>query len=499
MPTILAPDYLLTGPDPDLLLPDYAVLVRDERIAAIGPMADLLAEAADARVERLADCVLMAGLVNAHQHGRSLTAIQLGFADEVLELWIAGRRRRGVLDPGPLAQLAALDMLQNGVTCAVHANTALGSGDYEAEIRAALAGYDAAGLRVVMCVGAQDRGFLVYPDHAQTAFLAGLSPGLQEVLARPRPHPYAGDLAATTALMDRLLADFAGHPRISFCYGPAGPQWVSDELMAGLARDAEKKGIGLHMHALESLAQSAVCKQLYPDGTFAHLDRLGALSERTVIAHGVYMSPADIEIAARRGVTVVRNPGSNLRLRNGTAPLGDFLRYGLRVAIGTDNSALHNDEDLLAELRLAAGLARTPDWHIDDRPDVTDQLSMLTVNGARAAQLDGTIGRISVGMRADLAAISLARATAPYLDPDCSPLDLMLARAGGSDIRLAMVDGRILYRDGRLAETDRSAVEERVRTMAEAAAAPTDAEAAELLPELKTGLIQHYQRLTRMG
>src|SRR5260221_6763433 len=155
--------------------------------------------------------------------------------------------------------------------------------------------------------------------------------------------------------MDRLLADFGGHPRISFCYGPAGPQWVTDEMLAGLAHDAEKKGIGLHLHALESRAQSVTCERLFPGGTMRHLDRLGALSQRVSIAHGVWMTPTDIEVAAERGATVVRNPGSNLRLRNGVAPLREFLRHGLPGAIRTHHTALAGDEDLLGELRLAAG------------------------------------------------------------------------------------------------------------------------------------------------
>jgi cytosine/adenosine deaminase-related metal-dependent hydrolase len=338
---------------------------------------------------------------------------------------------------------------------------------------------------------------LVYPEEDAPAFLASLSPDLREVLERPRPHPYAGDLAQTIALMDRLLADFAGHPRISFCYGPAGPQWVSDEMLAGLARDADRKGIGLHMHALESRAQSIACERLFPGGTMRHLDRLGALSGRVAIAHGVWMTPADIEMAVERDATVVRNPGSNLRLRNGIAPLGEFLRQGLRVAIGTDNTALHDDEDLLSELRLAAGLARNPDWESEDRPTTIDQLSMLTVNGAVAAQLDFLIGRIAMGARADLTALSVGRTTSPYLDPDSHLLDAVLARATGADVRMTMVDGRILFRDGRLPETDLVAIEEAVRRTADETRPPLDPEAADLLPELKARLGHHYADLTR--
>jgi cytosine/adenosine deaminase-related metal-dependent hydrolase len=347
-----------------------------------------------------------------------------------------------------------------------------------------------------MCVGAQDRALLVYPEEETSNFLAGLSPELSQALTRSHPHPYAGDLASTIGLMERLRSDYEGHPRISFCYGPAGPQWVSDEMLAGLARDAEKKGIGLHMHALESRAQSVVGERLFPGGTMRHLDRLGALSPRVSIAHGVWMTPTDIEIAAERGATVVRNPGSNLRLRNGVAPLGDFLRQGLRVAIGTDNTALVGDEDLLGELRLAAALARTNHWDVEDRPTTADQLAMLTVNGAIAAQLDFLVGQIQVGACADLVALSLTPAQRPYVDPSVPLLDVLLARATGRDVRLTMVDGTIVYRSGELQFIDRAEVEAQVRATAEASRAPFDPAIAELMPELQAQLRRHYGRLT---
>ena len=145
---------------------------------------------------------------------------------------------------------------------------------------------------------------------------------------------------------------------------------MSDELWKELARDADRRGIGMHLHALESPAQSAAIAHLYPDGVFAHLVRLGAINARAVIAHGVWVTDRDIDTIARADATVVHNPGCNLRLRNGIAPVARYLACGVRVAIGTDNASLTDDEDLLRELRLAALLARTPSWHGDPPPQV---------------------------------------------------------------------------------------------------------------------------------
>src|ERR1700731_1966048 len=97
--------------------------------------------------------------------GRGLSQIQLGQHDSFLETWIASRRSRGPLDPYAMAKLSAIQMIANGVTAAVHANFSFGTGDYERELRDQCRAYDEAGIRVTMCVGAMDRGDLVYPPH----------------------------------------------------------------------------------------------------------------------------------------------------------------------------------------------------------------------------------------------------------------------------------------------------------------------------------------------
>src|SRR5690606_25796288 len=107
----------------------------------------------------------------------------------------------------------------------------------------------------------------------------------------------------------------------------------------------------------ESPAQRLAARELYPGGVFQHLESLGAMTQRTVVAHGVWAEERDMDVLARTGATVVRNPGCNLRMRNGIAPMALYLHKGVRLAIGTDNCSLDDDEDLLAELRLAGVLA----------------------------------------------------------------------------------------------------------------------------------------------
>jgi 5-methylthioadenosine/S-adenosylhomocysteine deaminase len=491
---ILAPSYLLPEPDPESLIKDGAALIEDDRIVAIGTVEALAARSPTALVDRLDGKLLMPGFVNAHQHGRAIGTLQLGYRDDQLESWIAARWRRGPLNAGAQAALAAAEMLRHGVTTAIQANSATGSGDYEAELRATLQAYDAIGLRALVCVGAQDRALTVYPEEATARFVEGCSPELQAVL-RGRRSVYAAGPDETLAMMQRLLSDYAGHPRLTLGYGPAGPQWTSDAMFRAIADDSERRGLPVHLHCMESPMQARFCREIYPEGVLRGLGKLGLGSSRVSLAHGVWLTPDDIEVAAGYGMTVVRNPGSNLRLRNGLAPLDQFLEQGLSVAVGTDNTSMDDDEDLLAELRLATDLAlgqTGPSYGRAVRPDLADQLAMLTVNGAAAAGLGAQVGRIRAGWQADLTAIDLTHVTGPYLDPLLSPVDALLRRASARDVAMTMVAGRILWRDGELIGQDMAALIEAVRQDGHSSRLTADPQLAALAPELLRRLDSHY-------
>jgi len=489
---LLAPQWLLTEPAAQSLRQGYGVLVEDDRIVAVASLPELGRDYAHAQRIDLPDCILMPGLVNAHQHGRGLSQIQLGYDDTFLEAWIAARRGKGVLDPYAITYLAALEMLANGVTCAIHANYTYGTGDYASEVREQLRAYDDAGLRVTLCIGYQDQGALVYPPH-EGCHLHGLPQALRDWLTRPGAQAYAGSVQDTIALMHRLLTDYADHPRIRLCYGPGGPQWVSDSAWCALAQDARQHGLAIHTHALESPAQARAARELYPGGVFQHLDALGVLGPRTILAHGVWIEENDMPLLAQRGVSIVRNPGCNLRMRNGIAPLARFLKHGLNVAIGSDNVTLQDDEDLLSELRLADQLARDPDWHGAAPASVDQLLAMLTINGARAAQWDERTGRIAPGLAADLVAIDLTRACTPMLDADMPLLRAVLSRSRGTDVRMTMVDGRIRYLHGKHVDADLHQARAAAVACAHAACAQVDALRRDQAQQAVQHLCQHYR------
>jgi cytosine/adenosine deaminase-related metal-dependent hydrolase len=468
------------------------VAVQGGRVAEIARADVLRTHWPSAQFIELPDCLIMPGLVNAHQHGRGVSQIQLGYHDGFLETWIASRRGRGILDAYAITKLAAAHMVIQGVTTTIHANYSYGTGDYESEVRAQLKAYADIGIRVAMCVGAMDRGVIAYPPH-EACFMAGLPGDLKDWLSSPGAVSYAGDAAGTIALMGRLRADYGKDSRVQLCYGPAGPQWVSENLWRALAHDAAENGLGLHFHALESPAQRAAAAELFPEGVFSFLDRVGAMTPRSVIAHGVWVSDADMDVIAKTNATIVRNAGCNIRMHNGIAPLARYLKHGIRVAVGSDNATMSDDEDLFQELRLAGSLGREPDWNAPPPPSTDQLLEMVTTNGAVAAQFASEVGTLDVGMRADLVAVSLQRTRSPYLDPDMPLLEAFLARVQGSDVRLTMIDGEIRYRDGHLVGISIDEIEQYAVSSAHAARRPADPQVREYALRFHDYLATHYR------
>jgi cytosine/adenosine deaminase-related metal-dependent hydrolase len=464
-------------------LREATVLVKDGRITAVGrdvPVPE------NAEVIDLGAAVLVPGLVNAHQHGRGISQLVMGYPDRPLEPWIAARRRHGPPDIHAVTRLAAEAMLAHGVTATLHANYTYASGDYAAELRAQIDAYRAAGLRATVCVGVQDRGGLVYPDGDASAFAAGLPADARALVAAPAPPPYAQDWDASLALMESLQAETADDPLVTLAWGPAGPQWVSDALWARIAADAVHRGVGVHFHLLESPAQAAAARRLYPEGTLARLRACGLFGARTSCAHGVHMTPADMDIAAAAGLTVVLNPGSNMRLSNGPPPVAALRAAGVRLALGTDNCALADDEDYLRELRLAALLGRT-EPAMTPADEAAALLRMATADGAAAAFLPAGHGTIAPGAPADLAAFRIAPA-----GPDTPPdrlVELLLARGSGRDCVLTVVAGVVRFAARR---TD-LARRDHWRDRAAASVAARDLRApAEAVTALQNALSAHY-------
>ena len=458
------------------VLSDGGILVEDERIAAIGPHEELRRRNPDARRIGSGRHIVLPGFVNAHHHV-GMTPVQLGSLDEPLEMWAITRIGARAVDPYLDTLYSAFEMLESGVTTVQHI-FAWVHRDLPAVrnmVERMLAAYDEVGMRVSFSVAMRDqnRSMLIDDD----AMLAGVPEALRPRLAARFEH-YTVPLEEQLGLFEDLLRSYAGHPRIAIQLAPGNLHWCSDSALEILDAAARRHEVPLHIHLLETIYQKEYARRRTGGSALEHLERCGMLGPHVTLGHGVWMTEADIELAADTGTHICHNCSSNLRLRSGILPLNRLARRGVNVALGIDEAGLNDDRDMLQEMRLVLRLHREPG--MDERmPTAEEVLAMATAGGARTTPFAGRIGALHPGMQADLVLIDADRLAGPYLDPVIGPVEAVLNRAKAEHVDAVMVDGAMVVEDGAVCRVDKeAALEELRRSLAHPLSGEEEAERA---------------------
>ena len=386
-----------------------AVVVEDGRIAAIGQAGEL------GPGTHYADAVIVPGFVNAHSHLEY--AVYAGFGDglgdfaEWITLHIQRKARIGWEEYVDIARFGAAQCLASGVTtvgdCSYSGATAVACADL--------------GLRAT-----------VYLE------VFGADPALA--------------LEHFAEIKERVDGFFSDRVRPGI--SPHAPYSVSLDLYRACA----ELGLPVATHLSESPAEIAYLMRgdgpwgAYSDLLVPHPGTTGTrllaehdlLGDGVLAAHCVMLEQDEIDLLASTGTGVAHCPRSNAALGCGVAPLSELRAAGVRVGVGTDSPASAPSFDFFDELRsvLLSARARA------QRPSVlsaAETLELGTMGGARALGLDGEIGSLVLGKRADLAVLSLAGSPyAPVEDPAAAVV------FGGSPERVlaTFVDGEPRYEKG---------------------------------------------------
>lgn len=405
------------------------VAVKDGRIARVLPQDEIapLREGASQIVDGTGH-ILMPGLINAHCHaGDSLFR---GLVENLpLEAWLqtVWKAEGAILNPETTrlgSVIGFAEQLLSGVTTVM---------DMFWYPRETVAAARMVGLRVAT------GGIFFDP------------PGMDKKTADSRPND-----------AERFIAEFVDADDVFVATMPHGAYTVSPENLR-LAKDiAEAHGALYHVHAAETLAEQADVTGRYGRSVIRHLDHLGLLDERTVLAHCVHLDDEEIAILKRTGTTVVHNPVSNLKLGSGIARVPDLLDAGVRVTLGTDGAISGNDLDMWLAIRLAAMLHKGA--RMDAEAVSTDQaLAMATREGAAALCASDQIGTLAPGRFADMVLVDVQRAHAvPMFDP----VTHLIYSTNKSDIRHVFLAGQQVVRDGVLTRLDLNGPIAEVQAMA---------------------------------
>jgi 5-methylthioadenosine/S-adenosylhomocysteine deaminase len=259
---------------------------------------------------------------------------------------------------------------------------------------------------------------------------------------------------------EAFFAEFAGAEDVLSGTFPHGAYTVGPENLQAAKRLAGAHGGLFCTHAAETRAERADIQTRYGRSVIRHLDALGLLDPRTVLAHCVWLDDEEIAILARSGASVAHNPVSNLKLASGIARVPDLLAAGVRVTLGTDGAISGNDLDLWLAIRLAATLHRATTLRAD-AVTTAQALRMATLDGAAALGAADRLGSLEPGKLADMILLDL---DVPNAVPLFDPATHVVFSAGRSDVRHVFVGGRQVVRDRRLTGLDLDA------TLAEVAA-----------------------------
>ncbi|MBI4796520.1 MAG: amidohydrolase [Deltaproteobacteria bacterium] len=409
------------------------VAIQGGKIAAVGSAASFGPPCPSLPpARRLLDAqggLVLPGLVNTHTHAAMVWF--RGLADDLpLHQWL-----HDFIFPAELrwldgekvfwgTLLAAAELIRGGVT------TVADSYFYEAEARRALG---EAGLRAVAAQGVVDFPAPGVPDPRDNLQVAG------EFVESGRH--FSPDLMTSTI----------------FCHSPytCGPETLQQA--KALTR---KQGLPFFIHLAETRQEVEELQKKTGHTPAAYLDHLGLLDELTVAVHGVWLTPADQDLLARRGVKVSHCPESNLKLAAGVAPIPDLLAREVTVGLGTDGAASNNNLDLFGEMSLAARLHKV--WRHDPTTlPAAQTVALATREGARVLGLEEATGTLTPGKAADLVVVDLNQA---HLTPLFDPYSHLVYAARAADVRHVMVAGRWLLRDKELLTLDWPEIAGRIRT-----------------------------------
>jgi 5-methylthioadenosine/S-adenosylhomocysteine deaminase len=304
-------------------------------------------------------------------------------------------------------------------------------------------------------------------------FMEGSARAADAIGIRATLAPYTADrydYFDTLATNRRLLETHrtAADGRVRAWVGLEHMFYCSPEMFVEAAALANEFDVGLHTHSSETTWEVDESVRQYGARPIEVFRDRGILDGRAVIAHGVWLDDAEIEICRSTGTAITHCPCSNMKLASGPAPIGRYRDAGLTVALGTDGEKENNNLDMLEELKFGSLLAKLST--LDPAAgDPWDLLDMATLAGARALGLDEVTGSLEVGKEADIVAVDLR---ALHFVPLLHGVDFnvpahLVFSASGRDVSDVWVRGNRLVEDGRVTSVDVADVAARAQAAAE--------------------------------
>jgi 5-methylthioadenosine/S-adenosylhomocysteine deaminase len=412
------------------VIEDGAVAVQGGRIVAVGRRVEVVGRFAARATIDARGAAVIPGLINAHTHVPM--SLLRGLADDLdLDEWLtkyffpaeAGHVTEEFVRVG--AQLGLAEMIRGGTTtyCDMYYfEDAVAEETERAGVRALLG-------ETVIDFPAPDNK--TWPDAMRYA--------------------------------ERFVARWEGNRLITAAIAPHAPYTVSEAHLREVRAFSDRTGAPVVTHVAETRKEVEDLTRDHGASPVEYLARIGFLSPRTVAAHTVHLTEDEIGLLRQHDVGAVHNPESNMKLASGVAPVPQLLRAGVALGLGTDGAASNNDLDMWEAMDYAAKLHKLSSG---DPKVVTaeEALAMATIGGARALHLEGQIGSLEEGKRADLVVVGL---DALHQTPRYDVYSHLVYATKASDVRTVVIEGRVVMRERRLLTLDEPLIKRKASAIRE--------------------------------
>ena len=408
--------------DPDTVLSNHAVVVRNGRILAILPGSEARSRFhADERI-CLDEHILIPGLVNLHTH--AAMTLMRGLADDLplmewlqKHIWPTEAKHVSAQFVYDGTRLACAEMLRGGITC---------FNDMYFFPEAAARAASEFGMRAML----------------------GLT-----VLEFPTNYASDADDYIEKGLNAREI--WLRHPLTGFCLAPHAPYTVADSTFARILTLSEQLNLPIHCHLHETRQEIEDSRRTHGQAPLARLQALGVPGPAFIGVHAVHLDDDELQAMADSGSSIAHCPTSNLKLASGFAPVAQMRQRGINIGLGTDGAASNNRLDMFSEMRLASLLAKGCTGDASALP-AHEVLHMATLGGAQALGLAGEIGSITPGKAADLCAVHLGELECR---PCFDPVSHLVNVAGRESVSHVWVAGRCCVNDKTLLFPEQNSLE----------------------------------------